>query len=279
MLVFAPDPAVLRQPPAPVGPDSTRRCRDGGERQLPAGLRSSACSWRCSSSTASTPPGRSARRRSTRAARRRAASCRRSGCPASSVRSSCWRSSCRSRTSARRSRRARRSASRSRHDHGRTSSRPSAAGSRSARSTWSSILVAVYVCTLAIQGATTRLMFSMGRDRRPAARRRVGPRQPDASRPRPTPPSRSASWPRSRSSSPDRSAAIYLAIAAPRARSTSATSCATSASCAPGGRAGRTRAPGSSSGSWGTIINILALVWGGAHGHQHRPLDATRPVR
>jgi urea carboxylase system permease len=28
------------------------------------------------------------------------------------------------------------------------------------------ILVAVYVCTLAIQGATTRLMFSMGRDRR-----------------------------------------------------------------------------------------------------------------
>jgi urea carboxylase system permease len=29
-----------------------------------------------------------------------------------------------------------------------------------------SILIAVYVCTLAIQGATTRLMFSMGRDRR-----------------------------------------------------------------------------------------------------------------
>ncbi len=28
------------------------------------------------------------------------------------------------------------------------------------------ILAAVYVCTLAIQGATTRLMFSMGRDRR-----------------------------------------------------------------------------------------------------------------
>ena len=27
------------------------------------------------------------------------------------------------------------------------------------------ILAAVYVCTLAIQGATTRLMFSMGRDR------------------------------------------------------------------------------------------------------------------
>jgi len=28
------------------------------------------------------------------------------------------------------------------------------------------ILIAVYVCTMAIQGATTRLMFSMGRDRR-----------------------------------------------------------------------------------------------------------------
>ena len=26
-------------------------------------------------------------------------------------------------------------------------------------------------------------------------------------------------------------------------------------------------------GSWGTIINILALVWGGADDHQHRPLD------
>jgi amino acid transporter len=28
------------------------------------------------------------------------------------------------------------------------------------------ILIAVYVCTLAIHGATVRLMFSMGRDRR-----------------------------------------------------------------------------------------------------------------
>ena len=42
-------------------------------------VRCSACSWRCSSCTASTPPGRSARRRSTPAARRRAASFRRSG--------------------------------------------------------------------------------------------------------------------------------------------------------------------------------------------------------
>ena len=64
------------------------------------------------------------------------------------------------------------------------------------------ILLAVYVCTLAIQGATTRLMFSMGRDRRLPLGRRLGPRQPHASRPRPTPPSRSASSRPSRSSSP-----------------------------------------------------------------------------
>ena len=52
---------------------------------------SSACSWPCSWSTGSTPPGRSVRRRSMPAGRRRAASCRRSGCRASSARSSCWR--------------------------------------------------------------------------------------------------------------------------------------------------------------------------------------------
>ena len=62
------------------------------------------------------------------------------------------------------------------------------------------ILASVFVCTLAIQGATTRLMFSMGRDRRPAVRRRVGARQPAPSRHRPTPHSRSASSQRSRSS-------------------------------------------------------------------------------
>ena len=40
------------------------------------------------------------------------------------------------------------------------------------------ILIAVFVCTLAIQGATARLMFSMGRDRRLPLGRPVGPRQP-----------------------------------------------------------------------------------------------------
>ena len=41
------------------------------------------------------------------------------------------------------------------------------------------ILASVFVCTLAIQGATTRLMFSMGRDRRLPLGGVVGPRQPD----------------------------------------------------------------------------------------------------
>ena len=45
------------------------------------------------------------------------------------------------------------------------------------------ILIAVYVCTLAIQGATTRLMFSMGRDRRLPLGRPVGQRQPHAANP------------------------------------------------------------------------------------------------
>ena len=54
--------------------DPVRR-HGGAERPTEAGitcpgLRASACSWRSSSSTASTPPGRSARRRSTRAGRR-----------------------------------------------------------------------------------------------------------------------------------------------------------------------------------------------------------------
>ena len=57
------DPAVLRQPPAAVG--AVRHVVHGrpGRRQLLRRSSSSACSWPCSSSTASTPPGRSARRR------------------------------------------------------------------------------------------------------------------------------------------------------------------------------------------------------------------------
>ena len=62
------------------------------------------------------------------------------------------------------------------------------------------ILIAVYVCTLAIQGATVRLMFSMGRDRRlplGGAWGHVNPTLQDAGQRRR---SRSASSPRSRSS-------------------------------------------------------------------------------
>ena len=54
------------------------------------------------------------------------------------------------------------------------------------------ILAAVYVCTLAIQGATTRLMFSMGRDRRLPLGRPLGKRQPTLRRPPRTPGSWSA---------------------------------------------------------------------------------------
>ena len=74
------------------------------------------------------------------------------------------------------------------------------------------ILSSVYVCTMAIQGATTRLMFSMGRDRRPALRRGLGHVNP-TSRRRPTRPSRSACSRPCRSSSPARSAAL-MSIAA-----------------------------------------------------------------
>ena len=122
------------------------------------------------------------------------------------------------------------------------------------------ILVAVYVCTLAIQGATARMMFSMGRDRRlPFGG--SGVTSTRRSRRRPT-----------------RSIAVGVLAAHPvlgdppggltrhrrdRDDLHRATSCATSASSSRGAAAGRTRAPGSTSGSWGTIINILALVWGG----------------
>ena len=114
----------------------------------------SACSWRSSWSTASTRRGRSARRRSTPADRRRAASSRRSGCRASSARSSCSRSPCRSRTSRRRS------------PKGQAFGFPIATtikenltytlgGVTVGELYLVVILIAVYVCTLAIQGATS----------------------------------------------------------------------------------------------------------------------------
>ena len=48
------------------------------------------------------------------------------------------------------------------------------------------ILASVFVCTLAIQGAATRMMFSMSRDRHLPLGRALGPRQPDVQDARPT---------------------------------------------------------------------------------------------
>ena len=76
------------------------------------------------------------------------------------------------------------------------------------------ILASVFVCTLAIQGAATRMMFSMGRDGNLPLQPRPGATSAPASAPRPTPPSRSASSRPSRSCSSVRSAASRLSIAA-----------------------------------------------------------------
>ena len=124
------------------------------------------------------------------------------------------------------------------------------------------ILIAVYVCTLAIQGATVRLMFSMGRDRRLPL---------------------GATWGHVNSTfrTPANAAiavgvlaglplvitgagsAIYIAIAATGMIYLSYFLCNLGVLVA------RTRGwPHKGAwfklGSWGTIINILALVWGGA---------------
>ena len=106
------------------------------------------------------------------------------------------------------------------------------------------ILIAVSVCTLAIQGATTRLMFSMGRDGRLPFGRTWG----HVNQAFKTPTNAAlgvgvlAVVPLLVTGA---LAAFYLAIAATE-RSTSATSCATGESCAPDDAAGRTRRPGSS---------------------------------
>ena len=123
------------------------------------------------------------------------------------------------------------------------------------------ILIAVYVCTLAIQGATVRLMFSMGRDRRlpfGSAWGHVNPRFR-------TPANASiavgvlAAVPFVVTGA---GAAIYIAIAATGMIYISYFLCNLGVLFA------RTKGwPHKGAwfnlGSWGTIINILALVWGG----------------
>ncbi len=121
------------------------------------------------------------------------------------------------------------------------------------------ILAAVYVCTLAIQGATTRLMFSMGRDRRMP----LGGLWGSVNHAFRTP--------------ANAAAAVGVLAAVPFFISDSPGLLATGATgliylsyflCNLGVLIARTRGwPHQGAwfklGSWGTVINILALVWGG----------------
>jgi urea carboxylase system permease len=123
------------------------------------------------------------------------------------------------------------------------------------------ILIAVYVCTLAIQGATVRLMFSMGRDRRLPLGRAWG----SVNHTFRTPANASiavgllAAIPFVVTGA---GAAIYIAIAATGMIYISYFLCNLGVLFA------RTRGwPHQGAwfklGAWGTIINILALLWGG----------------
>ena len=122
------------------------------------------------------------------------------------------------------------------------------------------ILIAVYVCTLAIQGATVRLMFSMGRDGRLPLGSTWGKVQPTFK----TPTNASiavgilAAIPLLITGA---GSAIYLAIGA------TGTIYLAYILCNLGVLVARRKGwphKGAwfSLGSWGTIINILALVWG-----------------
>lgn len=124
------------------------------------------------------------------------------------------------------------------------------------------ILIAVYVCTLAIQGATVRLMFSMGRDRRLP----FGGLWAHVSPALKTPSYASvavgllAAVPIILTGA---LGSIYMAIAA------TGTIYIAYFLCNLGVLAARRRGwPHKGAwfklGSWGTILNILALVWGGA---------------
>jgi urea carboxylase system permease len=124
------------------------------------------------------------------------------------------------------------------------------------------ILIAVYVCTLAIQGATVRLMFSMGRDRRLPFGGTWGHVNPRFK----TPANASiavgilAAIPFIVTGA---GAAIYIAIAA------TGMIYLAYFLCNLGVLVARTKGwphKGAwfSLGGWGTIINVLGLLWGGA---------------
>jgi amino acid transporter len=121
------------------------------------------------------------------------------------------------------------------------------------------ILAAVYVCTLAIQGATTRLMFSMGRDRRLP----LGGMWGSVSHTFQTPANAAvavgilAAIPFLLTSSPG-----VLAIAATGMIYSSYFLCNLGVLMARR-RGWPHQGAWFKLGSWGTILNILALVWGG----------------
>jgi amino acid transporter len=124
------------------------------------------------------------------------------------------------------------------------------------------ILIAVYVCTLAIQGATVRLMFSMGRDRRLPLGSLWGHVSPSLQ----TPVNASiavgvlAALPLLLMGA---LGSIYLAIAATGMIYLAYFLCNLGVFMARR-RGWPTKTAFFSLRSWGTVINALALVWGGA---------------
>jgi urea carboxylase system permease len=123
------------------------------------------------------------------------------------------------------------------------------------------ILIAVYVCTLAIQGATVRLMFSMGRDRRLP----FGGTWGHVNKTYRTPANAAlavgvlAAIPLVVTGA---GAAIYIAIAATGMIYLSYILCNLGVLAARR-RGWPHKGAWFNLGSWGTILNILALVWGG----------------
>ena len=123
------------------------------------------------------------------------------------------------------------------------------------------ILIAVYVCTLAIQGATVRLMFSMGRDRRLP----FGGIWGHVNSTYRTPANAAiavgvlAAIPLVVTGA---GAAIYIAIAATGMIYLSYFLCNLGVLAARR-RGWPHKGAWFNLGSWGTILNILALVWGG----------------
>jgi amino acid transporter len=123
------------------------------------------------------------------------------------------------------------------------------------------ILIAVYVCTLAIQGATTRLMFSMGRDRRLPFGSMWGHVNPSFRTP-----ANAAIAVGILAAIPlllmGALGSIYMAIAATGMIYLSYFLCNLGVFAAR--RKGWPhKGAWFSLGSWGTIINVLALIWGG----------------